>query len=60
MRTLMDLARQAGWLASLAYAAGFKRVGRIYFADVVLALTEERNAVVVMSGPLPGSHQRQH
>ncbi len=56
----MDLARQAGWLASLAYAAGFKRVGRIYFADVVLALTEERNAVVVMSGPLPGSHQRQH
>lgn len=41
------------WLTSAAYAAGFKRVGRLYFVNVVAAITYDDRATVVWSGRLP-------
>jgi hypothetical protein len=42
------------WLASVAYAARFKRVGRQYLTGAIYAYALEPEAEVVMSGRLPG------
>ena len=55
MNSMGEFARIAGWLASVAYAAGCKRVARTYLLDMLLALTHAGNGVVIMSGALPGS-----
>jgi hypothetical protein len=53
MTAFKQVMQRATWLASLAYAAGFKRVGRAYLVDAILAVALDPSAEVIMTGPLP-------
>ncbi len=53
---MMRFAETAGWLASLCYASGYKRLGRRHLSTLILALTVPPTAQVVMSGRLPATH----
>lgn len=52
---LDDFPRAACWLASLAYASGFKRAGKSYLAGAVAALALDGGAIVVNVGRLPAN-----